>query len=74
MGLRIISPPPGAEPDLASSFDEPRARRLPPTASPEPGPDGPALPGISYVRSAAPAAPLPPGPIDTAVRPLPRVN
>ena len=73
MGLRITSPPPTAEQDSPLLSDEPVPRRLPPTAPPEPALDSPTLPGISYGRC-APAAPLPPGPIDTAVRPLPRVN
>ena len=73
MGLRITSPPPTDEQYSPLSLDEAGPRRLPPTASPEPTQDGPMLPGIAYGR-AAPAAPLPPGPTDTAIRPLPRVN
>jgi tetratricopeptide (TPR) repeat protein len=54
--------------------DEPSTRRLPPIVSGDAGSESPALPGISYGRSAVPNAPLPPPSATPAVEPLPRVN
>jgi tetratricopeptide (TPR) repeat protein len=66
--VKIISPPPAMPPDAAA------LQRLPPTTLRDSASNGSTLPGISFDPSATPTAPMPPGPADTALRPLPRVN
>lgn len=73
VGVKTASQPMSPKETLQMLPDEPKPRRLPPTVLRQPSLDGPSLPGISYDRSAAPAAPMPPA-TSSAVRPLPRVN
>ena len=70
-GVRVTTPPPKWE--TAPLPPETPPQRLPPTSVVQPETRGPALPGISYDRSNAPMAPLPPLTAE-AIRPLPRVN
>jgi len=74
IGLRTANQPVASKEERQMLPDEPMPRRLPPTVLRQPSLDGPSLPGISYDRSAAPAAPMPPPPTNSALRPLPRVN
>lgn len=71
-GVRVTTPPPRL-PEAAPLPPDTSPQRLPPTSVVQPEVNGPALPGISYNRSTAPMAPLPPLTAE-AVRPLPRVN
>ena len=73
-GAKVIGQPAMPSEGALASPDEAAPRRLPPTTLRRPTLDGPMLPGISYERSAAPAAPLPPPPTSSTFRPLPRVN
>ena len=73
-GAKVTSQPAMPPESALASPDEAAPRRLPPTTLRRPTLDGPMLPGISYERSTAPAAPLPPPPTSSTFRPLPRVN
>ena len=59
-GVKITGQPAMPREDELLPPDEPAPRRLPPTTLRRPALDGPTLPGISYQRSIAPIAPLPP--------------
>jgi tetratricopeptide (TPR) repeat protein len=72
-GAKVARQPVTPQEDAMMPPDELAPRRLPPTMLRQPASDDPTLPGISYDRSAAPSAPLPP-PMNSAIRPLPRVN
>jgi len=68
-GLKISSRPVMPSDDVMLSPEAPMPQRLPPTTLPQPQPKGPTLPGISYEPPAAMAAPLPPPPTNSPVRP-----